>query len=372
MPNPLIHASLVYDGTHMAYTPEQMGTPNENQLQGNAAENLCELALRVCYDSLGAAKSRSSAAAHAHIQEVKHLSVYEHFNFTVEISRAIAGSSDGLFQVLCNRPGVWVDHRHDDRLRMTLNLRSVLEWDSWSDEFVPSRNGTLARTIGECARNVAARLCPLIVSPAHNQFSGDWSNYGWCEAVEPLGDHERWISLYLTGSRGLSHELVRHGDFTAISQRSTRYVDEDGSPWVVHPLLGCIPYEVANRIPGMQCIEAAQQAYGAAVRNLEAWLVSKGVDKFTARKQARGAARGYLGNALHTELIFSANISQWKRMLRARCNPAADAEIRELFAKALLVLKDSFYSDSFDGMYLMPSPDGIGEVLTEAEDPVEA
>jgi thymidylate synthase ThyX len=58
------------------------------------------------------------------------------------------------------------------------------------------------------------------------------------------------------------------------------------------------------------------------------------VDELTpvvGRKQARGAARGFLGNALSTELIFSASVAQWRRMIAQRDNEAADAEIRDLF-----------------------------------------
>jgi thymidylate synthase (FAD) len=46
------------------------------------------------------------------------------------------------------------------------------------------------------------------------------------------------FTFFITGvSRGLTHELVRHRVGVAISQRSTRYVDEDESPWILHPLL---------------------------------------------------------------------------------------------------------------------------------------
>ncbi len=374
MPNPLIAASLVYDGGNIAHVPSQMGAPNGNQLAGTAAENTCELALRVCYDSLGAAKSRSSEAAHAHIKEVKHLSVFEHVNFTVEF-KAIGADATSLM-ALANRPGLWLDFGGLGSIRITLNLRSVLEWDDWTKASI--HNPAVAQradSIGGIIRTLVHTRVPMIVPPEEGTTVP-----AWCAGiVDPSNEHEQWITLYVTGSRGLSHELVRHGDFTAISQRSTRYVDEDGSPWVEHPLVSMFiaAGDAVHRAPNGEATElslkqrvghvvsTAAQTYGEVVSRLEPWLVARGVDKFTARKQARGAARGYLGNALHTELVFSANVSQWKRMMGARCNPAADAEIRELFAKCLPVLKASRYGSAFERMGLASAPDGIGEVLVD-------
>lgn len=384
--NPLIDARLIYDGGNIAHVPHQMGAPNGNQLAGTAAENTCELALRVCYDSLGAAKSRSSEAAHAHIKEVKHLSVFEHVNFTIEVA-GVASDATTLL-ALVNRPGLWVDFGGLGCIRLTLNLRSVLEWDDWTAAFV--RNPAVAAradSIGSIVRALVHQRVPMIVPP-----EAGTTVPAWCAAiVDPANEHEQWVTLFLTGSRGFSHEQVRHGDFTAISQRSTRYVDEDESPWVEHPLTGSFRGDYEARMaearaatdldPAVsavlvqdttllreldEAIWGAQHAYSELVGRLQPWLEARGVDKFTARKQARGAARGYLGNALYTELVFSANVSQWKRMMRARCNPAADAEIRELFAKALPVLKACRYGSAFDKMSLAASPDGIGEVLVEA------
>jgi thymidylate synthase ThyX len=83
----------------------------------------------------------------------------------------------------------------------------------------------------------------------------------------------------------------------------------------------------------------------------------------TARKQARGMARGYLGNALQTEMLFSASVAQWKRMLEQRLTPAADAEIRLVYELALAELKRSRYGAAFERYELVDSPDGLGKVL---------
>src|SRR5690606_24684162 len=97
-------------------------------------------------------------------------------------------------------------------------------------------------------------------------------------------------------------------------------------------------------------------------------LISRGVDKATARKQARGAARGYLGNALQTEMIFSASVAQWDRMIEQRANVAADAEIREVFVKVVREIQQWPKIDTWFPEYeISPSPDGIGEIVTKKE-----
>ena len=110
------------------------------------------------------------------------------------------------------------------------------------------------------------------------------------------------LSYFLSGvSRGLTHELVRHRVGVAISQRSTRYVDENESEWIWHPLIEAYNRENGHKpgvhecITGAACAQVQAQAQGAykiVVGILQDWLTSKGVDKLTARKQARGAARG--------------------------------------------------------------------------------
>ncbi len=188
------------------------------------------------------------------------------------------------------------------------------------------------------------------------------------------------LTFFLSGiSRGLTHELVRHRVGVAISQRSTRYVDENESEWALHPLIYAF---IADRAPmeaGIQSLDGrydgalvrqqtafiqkeAQKNYALLVEKLQAWLIAKGTDKFTARKQARGAARGLLGNALMTEMVWTCNLRTLKTVLKQRAGAAADAEIRllanRLYEEALP------YWPTYLGRYQKrPCPDGIGYEL---------
>jgi thymidylate synthase (FAD) len=185
------------------------------------------------------------------------------------------------------------------------------------------------------------------------------------------------INFYLDNiSRGCTHELVRHRAGCAISQRSTRYVDESGSPWILHPLLEqYLDGETIHRAPNGEMTEMplkmraahtktiAQGTYDAVVEALQSYMITKGVDKFTARKQARGAARGLLGNALCTSMVWSANIRALRTVIEQRANPAADAEIRVL-ANRIYEEASKVCPEYFDDYEKVACPDGIGYGLT--------
>ena len=364
-------AQLVYDG-HELHVPTACGIPTHTQLTGTVAENLCELAGRECYDSLGVEHSRGSADFHQHILEVGHLSIYEHFNFTVGIPALgcfIADFGPEQFAALLslmNRPGLYcrTDPSHQDSLRLTLNLRCILEWSKWGD------HSECSPELSHIAHNLAPAIIRVPGPRDERSPLPAGARSGRTGGLDPIDDEERWVTLRLAGSRGFSHEQVRHGDRTAISQRSTRYVDEANSDWCMHPLVLAMMddpqnHEFFGRV--QRFIDESRSIYSEIVQRGSERLMNSGA-KLTAvgsRKQARGAARGFLGNALGTSLIFSASVAQWRRMLVMRCHPAADAEIRESAAAALACLKQSAYADRFADMVLVPSPDGLGEVLAD-------
>lgn len=365
----MIKARLVWDGGDEVRVPPEMGAPRSDQMIGSAASRLIELAGRVCYDSLGS--GRGSADYHRHILEVGHLSVVEHAVWTVDVT----GASLSMMGSLMGRPGIWCCRPEDGlpgfrsesgrcRARVTLNPRVLLDWDGVAGE--GRESSILARLLQQELVGAIGLAIPEYAGAAYERIGhvlGDGSLR--CERADPIYDEERWVTLYLEGSRGMSHEQVRHGDFTAISQRSTRYVDESESEWEVHPLAQafCDSQRIDGTDTMARAIEAGREAYRDLALSLQAWLISRGADKAAARKQARGAARGYLGNALSTSMIFSASVAQWRRMIRARLSAAADAEIRELYAGVLTELRKSRYGARFEDLRTGPSPDGVGEVL---------
>jgi thymidylate synthase (FAD) len=196
-----------------------------------------------------------------------------------------------------------------------------------------------------------------------------------------------WLSFFLSNlSRGLTHELVRHRVGVAISQRSTRYVDENESAWVLHPLIKAYIESGAGaalRAPNgeqvtfsmeqevQNVITTSKRGYKDMVPKLQEFLVKKGIDKLTARKQARGAARGLLGNALLTEMVWSVNVRTLRgTILKQRANSAADAEIRAL-AVRLWEEALPYHPAYLSELKRRPCIDGLADELYLPSSPVE-
>lgn len=374
-------AKLVFDNlSNELKIPSEMlpedGKPYDHHFQGTVYENLCELAGRVCYDSASKKKTRSSKEYFDHIKDVNHSSILEHANFQINLSFEDPdkdwGEKGHILCSLVGRPGVYFTGCPtwtECCTSWNMNLRSILEWNQWRDY------GTGGRVLGSLLhqavknQNIAPFLFDDITPENYDNYPTKMRlSIGDC--ADDNNDGEIWASFYIYGvSRGLSHELVRHGDFTAISQRSTRYVDESESDWVWHPLIHKVNKNW-DEYPGSMLYNIediaywCRELYKSTAQYIKDDLVSSGIDKFTALKQSRGAARGILGNALSTELIFSASLAQWKRMLKQRASDAADAEIRLLFNDIFPVLKEKF-PDHFANWKTAPASDGIGFSVSE-------
>lgn len=371
-------ARLVYDGGAELYIPPEMGVPKEGQLQGTVRDQLTELCGRVCYDSLG--NGRDSVAYHAHIRESQHWSVLMHAPVTVVLT-VDGGRLTTALLLLANRPGVSFRAPKGDSVRVTFNIAALLQWDAFSPDYASYLvEGTDLNEGIRTALYRNARALYALALPDTELFSvGNVS----ATLAEPEHPDEQWVSLYMRGSRGFSHEQVRHHHRCAVSQRSTRYVDESEADYVVHPLERAFAEDPDNGrdaknivyTSGRRAVAAAQEAYTLRVEFLEAWLQRKGAaDKSTCRKQARGAARLLLGNGIPTEMIFSASVSQWQFMLKQRACAAADAEIRAVYAgyapdddTVLTALDESRYAESFAHLQTFGSPDGIGLIVSETD-----
>lgn len=402
-----MRAMLIWDGGNTVNVPPSMGTPCPDQLTGTVGEQLIETACRLCYDSMGLGpdgkrKGRATEFTLAIILEHKHHSVLEHYTRTAAFQLpASTHRTCLLLQALLNRRGVW-SRFAGDTLRVTMNARAMVEWDMWSErlrmEHGSVRNGELTAVmsvLGDKLQALYHEELPLLVAPVgESAFSTNWASRMEVERVEPETDHEKHITLYLRGSRGFSHEQVRHR--FGISQRSTRFADEDESPWDLHPLIEafCHPETGAYNGPATEenlhmFINRSREVYKGLVKGLQEWLLSKLIDERTpegsgdaykptkdekrmCRKQARGAARGMLGNALRTDMAFTASVADWRHvMIPQRGANAADAEIRRVFMGAegseddsvLGALRTSRYADAFTDVERVPSKDGTSLAL---------
>lgn len=131
-------------------------------------------------------------------------------------------------------------------------------------------------------------------------------------------------------SRGLTHELVRHAAGVGISQRSTRYVDEQNCRLVVPPemIVKEADTEAARKLKRqaqhrlLMAHDRAREDYAQIYQDMRQLGLGN--------KAARGAARAALLTNTETSLYWTANAQALTTILAQRWSEAADAEIRRL------------------------------------------
>jgi thymidylate synthase (FAD) len=218
--------------------------------------------------------------------------------------------------------------------------------DSWSG-LAKAREDQLVGPPAQQVIEIAGRTC-------YDSLGKGRDSEAYAEHILDAGhgsvlEHANFTFLISGVSRGLTHELVRHRVGIAVSQRSTRYVDESKTSYALHP---------AFKRHASKALKAAWRAEETRAKTLyrrtcvEIFnnLMKSGVNKYDARKQAFGAARGILGNALSTELVWTANARALRHVIEMRGSVSADAEIRELAQKLLkiMVVQLPVYFSDFD------------------------
>lgn len=121
-------------------------------------------------------------------------------------------------------------------------------------------------------------------------------------------------------SRALTHQLVRHR-LASYSQRSQRYVKEDGFDVVTPPSIAARPQAAARF---QEYLRVARETYDA--------LRSAGVPAEDARF--------VLPNACRSDIVVTANFREWRHILALRGAPQAQWEIRQLAVAVLRELKN--------------------------------
>lgn len=141
-------------------------------------------------------------------------------------------------------------------------------------------------------------------------------------------DHE-YISVRFIVNRGFTHELVRHR-IAAYSQESTRWCnytkDKFGGhiTFIIPPHLDIdsgmvnsydsMPYKDLNSILWLNHMLTCEAAYNAAIKS--GWKSQE--------------ARGLLPIDLKTEIIMTANLTEWKHVFKLRTDEAAHPQMREI------------------------------------------
>jgi len=146
---------------------------------------------------------------------------------------------------------------------------------------------------------------------------------------ESVIEHES-LSIKFIIDRGVSHELVRHR-LCAFSQESTRYCAyKDHVTFIIPPWVDCPPgiyydgsgFRISDSCWFNACLEAEEK-----------------YQYLLALKWTPQQARSILPNSLKTEIICTANLREWKHILKLRTSQAAHPQMREVMCPLLYELK---------------------------------
>lgn len=126
------------------------------------------------------------------------------------------------------------------------------------------------------------------------------------------------LTFHIICDRGVSHELVRHR-LASYSQESTRYVKYD---------------DLNIILPEFKGKEAAYEAMNALTACAVAY------QKLLEAGNAPEQARAVLPTCLKTELYMTANLREWRHILRLRTDKKAHPQMRFIAGQILATFKD--------------------------------
>jgi len=159
------------------------------------------------------------------------------------------------------------------------------------------------------------------------------------------------ISVYFTGNRGFTHELVRHRP-TSYTQESTRYCNYNKGKFGSEiRVIGREPEELGGDNPVAaqrmwdKCLDVVEETYR--------WLTTSGVKA--------QMARDVLPQVLAADIVCTANLRQWRHIFRMRCSRHAHPDMQTLMRPLLEELKQRI-PIVFDDIY----PNGYGDVSAKA------
>ncbi len=133
-------------------------------------------------------------------------------------------------------------------------------------------------------------------------------------------------------SRACTHQLVRHR-IASYSQKSQRYVNENGFEFITPPEIEGIPEAKAIFDEEMQRLaECYEKLADVLTENHKKRLMAEGLDEKAAaskaRKQANEDARFILPNACETKIVVTMNVRSLFNFFQHRCCNRAQWEIR--------------------------------------------
>lgn len=140
-------------------------------------------------------------------------------------------------------------------------------------------------------------------------------------------------------SRACSHQLVRHR-IASYSQKSQRYVNENGFEFITPPEIEALPEAKAEFDRAMENLTSSYEKIADILTaSHRARFLSEGMDEKSAtskaRKLANEDARFVLPNACETKIVVTMNVRSLFNFFEHRCCNRAQWEIRAVAEEML-------------------------------------
>ena len=140
------------------------------------------------------------------------------------------------------------------------------------------------------------------------------------------------ISVRFITDRGVTHELVRHR-LCAYTQESTRYCNYGGKDMIfIKPVFW--EWQV-NESQEVTSVDAKVLVWLNAMQAAEV-----AYDKLVKMGATPQEARTVLPNSLKTEIVCTANIREWRHIIRLRTATSAHPQMRALMIPLLKELRE--------------------------------
>ncbi|MCD7810490.1 MAG: FAD-dependent thymidylate synthase [Ruminococcus sp.] len=186
----------------------------------------------------------------------------------------------------------------------------------------------------------AARLCYSdagasdIMNNFTNEKAADFVDMLASMGHESPMEHVSFTFAIEGISRACSHQLVRHR-IASYSQKSQRYVNENGFEYILPPEIAAVPEAKAEFEKQMNAVtESYEKIAEILTESHKKSFIAQGLSEkeaaSKARKKAYEDARFVLPNACETKIVVTMNARSLFNFFKHRCCNRAQWEIREL------------------------------------------
>jgi len=150
------------------------------------------------------------------------------------------------------------------------------------------------------------------------------------------------ITVRFICDRGVTHEIVRHR-LASYSQESTRYCNYKGGVTFIIPPW-CVDIGEAERNYYDPEIERNILSIDSHIWLSSMLSAEADYKELLKRGWSPQQARSVLPNSLKTEIVMTANVREWRHVMKLRTSKAAHPQMRELMLPLLSEFKEKVFT----------------------------